>query len=824
MNTKEKIEELLYQNAEDFEMAKVLKADIAAYFATLDETFSTSGGKDFLLKHTKKIDEILKLIFKIALYGVFRNYQPMKNSLPLSLSALGSYGREQLCVYSDIDLLIVYRDVPGYNTEKIIEKILYLIWDCGLKLGHRVHQVDQLLEASRSDITIKTAIIESRFVEGSHHLWTEVQNVLSTIRHDDPHAFVRKRLEEQHQLHHKFPFNMEPNLKEGRGGFRDANLVYWIGKVRYNIDHISQLPESIVKEAEYRSFRQALEFLFRVRSALHLASGKKEDRLRLELIPDVARYLGYDQKKRSHMRFSQKVLNSLRVIYLHTTIWVDLLAKEYGIKEQGLLNAFELTGEADMAFCLKELIKHSSIEYKASPALLQQLIHATKPEKKISHDYYPLIRQIFQSPHAYSILITLSRARLLDYIIPPLKQVIDLPQFDGYHKYPVDIHLLACIFHLEHIDDPFIQSLYDTLSSEEKEMIKLVTLMHDAGKGRKRDHSQVGVSLFRIFAKSLRLREELIEMGITLIRNHTLMSNVAQREDLYNEKSILMFASQFKTKKMLDLIYILTYADMSGVGKDIYNTFTARLLKTLYTQSVESLEHSEMLNETAMRVTKMKSLKRFEPFRLLSRAEQKKILSIPSNLLFLHYSREKILEIATNAWKIDSYRYTISNHYFLTIEVTSKKDFNLGYLLGKLSVFNLVNMDICKLSDEYKFFRLDFKEKLQDDELPHVAKYIEEGLDGSRTTDIPVPHIQREDIFIDCNHSRSYALLRLNTADQRGLIAYCISLFDSLHIDIVTAKIHTQKKLVRDLFLTEKNGNFCHNRDTIIEKLTEGKQ
>jgi [protein-PII] uridylyltransferase len=311
MNTKEKIEELLYQNAEDFEMAKVLKADITEYFKTLDETFRTSSGKDFLVKHTKKIDEILRLIFKIAMYGVFKSYQPMKNSLPLSLAALGSYGREQLCVYSDIDLLIVHKKIPGYNTEEIIEKILYLIWDCGLKLGHRVHTVDELLEASRSDITIKTALIESRFVEGSHHLWTEVQNVLNAIRHDDPHSFVLSRLQEQHELHRKFPFSMEPNLKEGRGGFRDANLVYWLGKVRYNVDHISQLPETIVIEEEYRSFRQALEFLFRVRSALHLASGKKEDRLRLELIPDVARYLGYDANKRAHMRFSQKGLSSL---------------------------------------------------------------------------------------------------------------------------------------------------------------------------------------------------------------------------------------------------------------------------------------------------------------------------------------------------------------------------------------------------------------------------------------------------------------------------------------------------------------------------------
>ncbi|HHH37690.1 MAG TPA: HD domain-containing protein, partial [Epsilonproteobacteria bacterium] len=261
---------------------------------------------------------------------------------------------------------------------------------------------------------------------------------------------------------------------------------------------------------------------------------------------------------------------------------------------------------------------YATHEYKASPALLQQLIHASRPEK-IDQDYYPLIREIFRKPHAYCVLVTLSRARLLDYVIPPLKKVIDLPQFDGYHRFPVDAHLLASLYHLENIEDPFVRSLYEALSAKEREMIKLVTFLHDAGKGRQRDHSLVGASLFRIFARSLGFEQEQIDEGIVLIHNHVLMSNVAQREDLYSEKSIMKFASQFKTKKMLDLIYILTYADLNGVGQEIYSTFTARLLKTLYNQSVESLEHEEMMDEVALRVTKEKSLKCCADFQALSR-------------------------------------------------------------------------------------------------------------------------------------------------------------------------------------------------------------
>lgn len=290
---KAQIEELLYENAADFEIAKVLKQEIKTYFDTLEDTFATSGGKDFLVKHTKKIDSIIKLIFKVAQREMFGDYAPMKNSIPLALVALGSYGREQLCVYSDIDLMIVYKEIPGYNTKEMIEKILYILWDTGLKLGHRVHTVEDLFEVSKTDITIKTALIESRFIDGSHFIWTATQNAISQIRHDDIKTFVALKLQEQEKKHHRFPLTMEPNLKEGVGGFRDANLVYWIGKILYNVDTIKDLPSNIVDEKEYRPFRIALEFLFRVRSALHLATHKKEDKLRLDLIPNIALLLGY---------------------------------------------------------------------------------------------------------------------------------------------------------------------------------------------------------------------------------------------------------------------------------------------------------------------------------------------------------------------------------------------------------------------------------------------------------------------------------------------------------------------------------------------------
>ena len=212
-------------------------------------------------------------------------------------------------------------------------------------------------------------------------------------------------------------------------------------------------------------------------------------------------------------------------------------------------------------------------------------------------------------------------------MITPIKQVVDLPQFDGYHQYAVDIHSIRCMYHLEHIKDSFIQKLFDNFTSDEKAMLKIVTFLHDAGKGRKKDHHLVGASLFKVFAQKLHLKEEHIKMGERLITYHTLMSKIAQREDLYNEKVILSFASHFPNKKLLDMIYVLTYADMNGVGAGIYNNFNAKLIKTLYDQSLDVINNTAMLSEAAKRLKKEQTLKRNSDFQTLTADTAKKSLT-----------------------------------------------------------------------------------------------------------------------------------------------------------------------------------------------------
>jgi [protein-PII] uridylyltransferase len=811
---KAKIETLLYENAADFEISKLLKQDIKKYFGTLEESFAQNNGKNFLVKHTRKIDSILELAYKVAMRSMFDTYMPMKNTLPITLVALGSYGREQLCVYSDIDLMIVYKEVPGYNTKEMIEKILYILWDAGLKLGHRVHELSELFDVSKTDITIKTSLIESRFIEGSKQLWGQTENELHRIRKDNQEAFIEAKIEEMKTLHKKYPMTMEPNLKEGEGGFRNANLVYWIGNILYNIQNISNLEGNIMSKKEYEEFKEALYFLFKVRSALHLATGKKEDRLRLELIPHVAKYLGYDTAKK-HMQFSRKVISKLKVIKLYSTIWIDELSSYYD--KEKMLTPKESSSYLEL---LEQLTEANETQYPVHPSFLKAL-NCCHREADVEERVYAIIYKIFEHPQSHLILETLLMTRLLGYTIPYLKKVINLPQFDGYHKYAVGIHTVKCIEALENIKDVTVKNLYDNLNAEEKVFMKMVVLIHDAGKGRRKNHSEIGTVLFKGIGKKLGCSDEMILMGKNLILYHTLMSTTAQREDLHAERVILKFSSHFPTQQALNYIYILTYADMNGVGTPIYNDFNARLINTLYKQSSLAISNVKLLQETTKRVKKERQLQRLESFKLLPRSLQKKTLKINSDLFFIRNTSQRVISIVKKAQALNSYDFAISNEKFLTIEILRRENLDLSFLLNKLARLDVVEMNVYKLFSNIKYFRIDFSETIGEDDFLELEEIIVEALTSIHVLKIERPKINEKEVMIDCEHSQENAMLQVNCSDQKGLLSYIINLFDSLNIEISSAKIHTKMNRVNDLFLIEKNGNFCNNTSLIIKELTE---
>ncbi|BBG66152.1 possible nucleotidyltransferase [Hydrogenimonas sp.] len=837
------IESLLEKDAPDFQISKLLKQAVGEYLQNLEEIFKETQGKAFLVHHTRKIDNFLSIIYKVVLRKMFNEFQPMRNSVPIALVALGSYGREQLCVHSDIDLMIVYKETPGYNIKEIIEKILYIAWDAGFQLGHRVHEVSELPDVAKTDITIKTALIESRFIIGSNFIWMQTERQLRYIRLDDPKTYILAKLAEAESRHEKFPISMEPNIKEGIGGMRDANLVFWIAAVRHGVFKLKELVGRVIDESDYAEYRTALEFIFRVRAALHLSAGKKEDTLRLEHVPGVSTLLGLDSRspQKAQKELVTRTFHALDTIRKKTSYWRGLLAKPYlynsgnlallrsefiesGIfRCQDTLYARRGMKPKTFLYYLKLMLKEAQNFPLVADASFCHLIDLTEIPKTKGKQLIAAIRQIFYSPYSAKIIETLYRSGKLAQTVTPMKRVMYLPQFDGYHHYPVDIHSIRTLEELDMLSHETLKPLFESLDRDSKAMLKLVALLHDAGKGRIRDHHEVGADLFKVYAKKLGFSEDLIKEGVLLIRYHTRMTKTIHNEDIYDESTISRFAAPLNSRKLLDMLFILTYCDVRAVGEGVYNAFTDRMLKTLYFEASEILEKPYIIDETAKRLRREQALKRAERFKELPKSFQKKILSIESNLFFIKHSVKEILDITEQAIKVEEYSMNISASASeaLTIEIFRKVPINLGYLLGKLSHLELVGMEIFKLFDGVKYFVLEFNDTIGPDELPTVEAIVRDSFDMSKRIKLTKPRILPKEIKINCEHSKSYATMQIKTSNQRGLMAYVAHYFDKLGIDIASAVITTRKERVNDFFLIEKNGKFCTNQEKIMRELTE---
>ena len=835
------VEELISKNASDFEISKVFKSYFKNYINSIDTTFETTGGKDFFIKHTKHTDKFLIQLYKYILRKNFGSYQPMSSSIPIALIALGSYGREELCIYSDIDIMVLYKDIKGYNLKELMEEFITLAWDCGLKLGSRVHELNDVESCVNEDITIKSSIIESRLIFGSKQLWFAYENILRNIRKTNQNEFVLEKLEEHKQRLLKYPLKMQPNIKDGFGGVRESNMMYWMAKVLYGITNTKQLIGVQYTEEEYKKYRQALEFVFRVRNALHNIANKKKDQVTFDILPDLSSKLGFVDKLRytKDRQCMSKLLNSLHTIHSFSATMVKKFTRQIIFKSENITKLKKCRYKKNLYIIGNTLYTSFNQKPKTLSHILKELLnlpnHVTRFDR--SYIYYAsktkipttyskelkkLVKAILFKPTLYPVIKLIYNAGLIQNVIPSVKKIIDQPQFDGYHQHPTDIHSLKTLKFAQYIEDDYVKEIFNSLNSYQKAIVRLAALFHDIGKGRTQDHHIVGEKLFRSMANSLDFEEKYIHLGARIVRYHNMMSYVATHEDIYSQKTILNFTGLVKTQDALKILYVVTYCDISAVGKNIFNSSMSSLLRQLYSQSLPAFENEDLLKESSRRVAKQNTIKKLKRYKELPNILKKKINYISSNQMFLRLKAEDILDIAIKANRVDSYMYKIVNEYHLTIRIIRKAPLNLGYLLGKLEFLNIASMNIFKLFDDKKAFYISFFEKIDDEDIPLIKSIIESSFDMTKSVKSKTPPIiNKENININCNHTTYLASMQIKAKDQKGLFAYIAKIFDDFDIDIESAKLHTHKNYARDLILIEKDGDFCSRQEEIVSLITK---
>ncbi len=585
---------------------------------------------DFMLQHSRLLDAYFRNSFEASRIGPRMNIT--RN--PYVIIAQGGYGRDDQCVHSDVDLLILFEKRVPEKAEALIREIVYPLWDLGLEVGHATRSLKECLSLATKDFEILTPLLDARFVCGMSKLYsTLMQMMREKVIKRRARKVVDWLVETNQERHVRFgdsAYLLEPNLKEGQGGLRDYHTMLWIARIKSNLKQPRDFEYlGYLSHEEYRQMVAALRFIFDVRNRLHLLSKRKNDQLHFENQIRLARALGY---RRSNGQ--QPVEQFLG----------DLHEQMEFIKQQHLIFLFE-QGYEKRSRRFKRRSKIAKIEgivvkgdaltfsashlVKANPRQLIQIFeesarlklpldaearrvvrefgHLLDADLRARPDVVRSFEKILMAPApTFNVLNAMLHTGLLARFLPAFEMVINRIQYDEYHIYPVGRHLLRTVMLLKQIKDlqngngdPLAAELWSEVKS--KKLLLWGALLHDIGKGQPgKNHSARGEALIPESLGEKGYKPEDIESVAFLVREHLLLAKTAARRDINDEETAIYCARRINDVERLRMLYLLTVADAMATGPKAWNSWTATLLRDLFFKVLNVLENRELATQEAV--------------------------------------------------------------------------------------------------------------------------------------------------------------------------------------------------------------------------------
>jgi len=544
----------------------------------------------------------------------------------LSVLAVGGYGRAEMSPASDVDLLFLtpWKITPW--AESVIESMLYMLWDLRLKVGHSSRTVADCLRLGREDYTIRTALLENRFLDGNPQLAQDLKDRLRSELFSGTAAdFIEAKLAERAARHAKQGgqrYVVEPNVKEGKGGLRDLQALFWIAKYVHGVDDPHDLVGlGVFSAEEYRYFDRAQNFLWAVRNQLHLITGRPMNQLTFDLQVEVAARLGYTDRggRRAVEHFMQDYFRHATRVGDLTRVFLTAMEANHIKRMPTLRGLFTRRRKVKPGF----KVVQNRLSVTDGATFLSDKLNLLRLFDEALRTGYPLhpdaTRMVVanlhliddtlrRDPEANRLFLGLllkrgspSRALhrmketgLLGAFLPEFQPIVAMMQFNMYHSYTVDEHTIVCISVLERIEAGELAEalpLSTGIMAEgvNRRVLYVALLLHDIGKGRPEDHSVLGARIARRVAPRLGLKPQDCATVEWLVRHHLLMSDMAQKRDIADPRTVRDFAKAVKTQKRLDLLLVLTCCDIMGVGPDVWNNWKAMLLRNLYHQTSDAL-------------------------------------------------------------------------------------------------------------------------------------------------------------------------------------------------------------------------------------------
>jgi [protein-PII] uridylyltransferase len=544
----------------------------------------------------------------------------------LAVIAVGGYGRGTLAPGSDIDLLFLFpKAQTGWGTA-VVEAMLYVLWDLGLKVGHAVRGLDECIKLARSDMTIRTSILEARTICGDLVLAEQLSTRFQKeIVPGTALEFVTAKLAERDERYRQTEasrYVVEPNLKEGKGGLRDLNTLFWISKYVYRVRTVEELVNAgLFTQEEFTLFRKAEDFLWAVRCHLHFLTGRPEDRLTFEYQPDIARRLGYQERHKAQSsveRFMKHYFLVAKDVGDLTAIVCAALEQRHAKRPPKLRRFFgrwrrvrsHVLPGTDFIIENERLTVTDPGVFQRDPLNLIRFFQIADREDVDMHpDAMHLVRRslklidqnLRESPEANKLFLEVLTSRnapetvlrrmnetgVLGRFIPEFGKIVAMMQFNMYHHYTVDEHLIRTIGILSEMDagtlkeeHPLCNEILPTITN--RTALYVATLLHDVAKGRLEDHSIAGAKVMMKLGPRFGLSDDDTETAAWLIEQHLLMSDIAQRRDISDPRTIQDFADKVQSLERLKMLLVLTVADIKAVGPGVWNGWKGQLLRSLY--------------------------------------------------------------------------------------------------------------------------------------------------------------------------------------------------------------------------------------------------
>lgn len=633
------------------------------------------SGTAIVCELTGRFDQLIGQLFKAA--SVDLGSDELAGT---AILALGGYGRCEMNPRSDLDLMFYFQQ-DGQDAARIVsDRLLYILWDLNLDVGYSVRSARDCLDQASQDHTVRTAMLDARFLCGNAALFTEFTGKIGpVILKQNTSEFIKSKLVESRERRQKYGssvYLLEPNLKEGEGGLRDLHAAIWIARVKFKSASLRELViKGVLNEQQAEEFRAAYDYLWTVRNHLHFLSQRKGDQLTFELQEQIAAALGYrDSRKATAVeQFMQDYYrHAAHVEHLSSSLVAQATQRdqvqksifgfinrrtledgfnvgrgELGVRDQELfkkdpalvMKAFELAQKHDVKIgvSVKMLIRDS----------LPLINDKVRRSKRMTESFMAILRH---KKNVGRTLRKMHHLHVLNTFIPEFKNVFCKVQFDLYHIYTVDVHTLFAIEEMCKLwegeyaqSQPLLTSVADNI--EKRELMLLSILFHDIGKGSGSDHSSKGASMIPTIARRLGLNREDSSRLQFLVQHHLQMAHISQRRDLSDMQMISQFAQLMGMSETLRMLYLLTFADLKAVGPDVWSEWKGQLLQELYENAFDVLEKGNFYQE--QRSEKARNRKRKIRFALLGEEYpesriNKAISSLSTRYLLSYRSRQII--------------------------------------------------------------------------------------------------------------------------------------------------------------------------------------